>query len=279
MHELVSIITPTYNRGYILGTAIESVRAQTHSEWEMIIVDDGSSDDTKEVVSSFADDRIKYLKQDNKGPSAARNRALEIARGKWLAFLDSDNELLPSFLTRSLEVLRAHPEVLCIVPKGHRTLELYEGDTLVAVRDGSEDFPQTADVVKEIFMRTFHFDMNGFIHHASIRDEGVRFDERIKGLEDWDYVMTIAEKHPDSFLYLPEALYHYHQRYGGDGLVSNTPYGTWADLYELIYQKHKHDQHMTGQEWYPSRAEKWRKMQADYEKGLVPPPHRYQFEK
>lgn len=93
MNELVSIITPSYNTASFIGQTIESVLSQTYQNWEMIIVDDCSSDDTDEIVREYLfDERIKYIKNDsNSGAAISRNRALREARGKWIAFLDSDD--------------------------------------------------------------------------------------------------------------------------------------------------------------------------------------------
>ena len=280
MSDLVSIITPTYNRAYILGAAIESAIAQTYSHWEMLIIDDGGTDDTEALVERFGDSRLRYCLIEHRGQSAARNRGLEMAHGKWITFLDSDNDFLPECLERQLATFDAHPEILCIVTKGNKTHELWQDGKLLKSQYIPDAFPERSDdVLKDIFMRGFIFDMNAFIHSASIRDEGFRFDETFGGFEDWDYAMMIGEKLPDAFFYLNEPLYNYHQRYGGDGIVSNTSYDQMADEFEQVYQKHKHDSLMEGQTWYPSRVEKWRKIQADFEKGLVPPPHLYFFEK
>lgn len=95
---MISIIIPTYNRAERLKDAIESVRTQTYVNWELIIVDDGSTDNTEGVVRSFDDRRIYYIKQDNRGVSAARNTGISKARGKLIAFLDSDDRWSPSKL-------------------------------------------------------------------------------------------------------------------------------------------------------------------------------------
>lgn len=90
--DLVSIITPTYNCAKFIGATIESVLNQTYQNFEMIIVDDASKDNTEEVVKSFKDKRIKYIRlSKNSGPAIARNRAMEEAKGKYMAFLDSDD--------------------------------------------------------------------------------------------------------------------------------------------------------------------------------------------
>lgn len=87
-----SIIIPTYNRAHMIDVAIQSVLDQTSSNWELIIVDDGSTDDTKEVVEQFNDPRIKYVYQENQERSAARNRGILVSNGEWICFLDSDDE-------------------------------------------------------------------------------------------------------------------------------------------------------------------------------------------
>ena len=87
----VSVIIPTYNRSHCLGDAIDSVLAQTHKNLEIIVVDDGSTDGTKDIVRSYGWP-VKYIYQTNQGVSAARNRGIKEARSEWIAFLDSDDE-------------------------------------------------------------------------------------------------------------------------------------------------------------------------------------------
>lgn len=100
MNELVSIIMPSFNTGKYIDKAIESVLAQTYVNWELIIVDDCSIDNTDEVVEKYINDkRIRYLKNDNNsGAAVSRNRALTEAKGKWIAFLDSDDLWVPEKL-------------------------------------------------------------------------------------------------------------------------------------------------------------------------------------
>lgn len=93
-----SIVLPTYNRAHMLPKAIESVLSQTFNDWELIIVDDGSTDDTKKIVEGYTDQRIKYIYQDNQERSAARNNGIEHATGEYICFLDSDDYFLPEKL-------------------------------------------------------------------------------------------------------------------------------------------------------------------------------------
>ena len=106
--ELVSIIMPSYNTAMYIAESIRSVLAQTYPDWELIIVDDCSTDDTDAVVAPFLSDaRIRYLKNDvNSGAAVSRNRALREAKGKWIAFLDSDDLWLPQKLERQLAFMK-----------------------------------------------------------------------------------------------------------------------------------------------------------------------------
>src|SRR5271156_960674 len=91
MKPKVSVIIPTYNRADKVGKTIESALAQTFTDLEVIVIDDGSSDDTGRVLSEVFGDRIRYFAQTNQGASIARNNGIEAARGEWIAFLDSDD--------------------------------------------------------------------------------------------------------------------------------------------------------------------------------------------
>jgi teichuronic acid biosynthesis glycosyltransferase TuaG len=109
MEDLISVITPTYNCGKFISETIESVLNQSYRNWEMIIVDDCSTDNTKEIVSNYTsqDHRIKYLRlEKNSGAAAARNKAMEAASGKYLAFLDSDDIWLENKLERQLSFMK-----------------------------------------------------------------------------------------------------------------------------------------------------------------------------
>lgn len=110
MDNLVSIIMPSYNTEQFIAETIRSVLAQTYANWELIIVDDCSTDHTDDVVSEFlGDERIRYLKNEhNSGAAVSRNRALREARGKWIAFLDSDDLWLPDKLEKQVAFMENH---------------------------------------------------------------------------------------------------------------------------------------------------------------------------
>ena len=104
MNELVSIIMPAYNASKYIAESVDSVLAQTYQNWELIIIDDGSKDNTAEIIGNYTDKRIKFYKNEtNLGVSAARNKAIQIAQGSWTAFLDSDDRWSEEKLERQLK--------------------------------------------------------------------------------------------------------------------------------------------------------------------------------
>ena len=110
---LVSIIMPSWNTDRFIAESIDSVLAQTYRNWELIIVDDCSSDNTDEIVASFKDERIKYFKNEkNRGAALTRNRAMREAQGEWIAFLDSDDLWTPDKLEKQIHFMQSNGYVL-----------------------------------------------------------------------------------------------------------------------------------------------------------------------
>lgn len=115
----VSVVIPLYNKGKYIDRALSSVLAQTRQPLEIIVVDDGSTDDGPERVLNFTDPKITLIRQENKGPGASRNAGLAKARGKYIAFLDADDEWLPTFLERGLSFLEDESANISVVWTGY----------------------------------------------------------------------------------------------------------------------------------------------------------------
>lgn len=273
---LVSVIIPTHNRAKVINIALTSVMRQTYQNWEAIVVDDGSTDATESVIKQLSEPRIRYFKKHNGGPCSARNYGIRHAKGHWITYLDSDDILYKQCLQVMVERIHSAPGTVFAIPRGKRMLDLYENGVLVKSVDDSEDMP-IQFTVKDIFMRNARFACLGFFHLRRLYREGIRWDEQIGGMEDWEFMMSIGEKYPDRFLYVPEVLYEYHQRFGTDGLCSKSTYSTWADAFEYAYQKHRHDKMLSGQDWYPAKVVKWRRRQAEFEAGKRPAYQQHHF--
>jgi len=110
---LVSVIVPTYNRARLVRAAVQSILAQTYKNFEIVVVDDGSTDDTKSALDGI-DPRVRYIAQANAGAAAARNTAMARARGEFFAFLDSDDEWLPWKLEAEVALMRHHPDAALV---------------------------------------------------------------------------------------------------------------------------------------------------------------------
>ena len=115
--SLVSVIIPLYNKARYIKRAVQSVLNQTFENFELIIVDDGSTDESLEIVRGITDDRLRVIQQANAGPGAARNRGMDESSGEFLAFLDADDEWTPHFLERTVLVLKEQPECAMVIPR------------------------------------------------------------------------------------------------------------------------------------------------------------------
>jgi glycosyltransferase involved in cell wall biosynthesis len=177
---LVSIMVPTRNRAAVLPTAIASIKAQTYENWELLIVDDGSSDDTSSVIAGFlADPRIRALQSGGKGVAAARNAAMARAKGQLFAYLDSDNRWQPEFL----EIAASHllEQDLDVV---YSALETSDG---WRTRYVGAEYDYT-----DLSHRNF-IDINVILHRRELYDRRGGCDETLKRMSDWDLVLRYAK--------------------------------------------------------------------------------------
>lgn len=208
----VSVIMPCFNGGERLRESVGSVQRQTSGDWELFVVDDGSTDGSWEILESIQDDRIRRIRQANGGPSAARNRGLAEARGRFIAFLDADDSWDPSFLATMVEALGGQPEAV-LAYCGWRNLGVSGGRGAPFVPPEYE----TADKGETL--------LGGCrwpIHAALTRAEAIReaggFDESMRAAVDYDLWLRVATR--GTLVRVSEVLAFYHH-HGGEQVTKN----------------------------------------------------------
>lgn len=252
-----SIIIPTFNRAYILWKAIASVQNQWFTDWELLIIDDGSTDDTKRLLAEFQDDaRIKYFHQENQGPAVARNLGLTLATGDVITYLDSDDELFPQFLSIVSKQLSIHPTRNYGICNHNRSQELLDENfkTIVLKIDST---PQNPDIsLQQFYNWETKSTSTGLFHRRAPFEEKIAWKSGIF-IEDLEFIMQLAILDEPGFLHIPQVLFNYRQKYGGDGLCSNASYDNWARSFKTIYELHKNDPLMKNPQVYLGREKKY----------------------
>lgn len=203
----VSVIIATYNQAAYLKAAIDSVIAQTFGDWELIIVDDGSTDRTPAIVNAISDPRIRSIRQSNQERSAARNRGMGVATGRLLAFLDADDYWHPAFLAELREQLIAHPQAALAICGSH--IVDAQGDPIdtrppkIPVGAGQQD-------AIRLLLRGNQMSCGAVLARtAAIREVG-GFDTSLRQGEDWDLWLRIAVRHP--ICVVDKALFYYRKQ-------------------------------------------------------------------
>lgn len=197
---LLSIVIPAYNRAHCIGRALDSVRLQGLEDFEVLLGDDASTDETIEVVSrEFPDVKVAALAV-NSGAAAARNAAMRLATGEFLAFLDSDDEWLPGKLEAQLEFLRENPAVvLCATSHVFCRRDGVRRE----VRVGNP--PNWAEALLE--GQLFHGASTPVVRREVLDSVGFQ-DESLRVLEDWDWMLRISQRHRIHVLPEPLAVIH-----------------------------------------------------------------------
>ena len=187
----VSVIIPTFNRATLLPRAIASVQAQTMSDWELIIVDDASTDETEQLIRSCLsqDPRIKYVRhENNRGVAAARNTGISQASGKFISFLDSDDEWRSAKLAVQIDFLQSHPELA-----GCLTGILWKnGGRAYATSPPSIEPQKMAEEIVSRRLTAFGSGSCLAVRTEFIQQNGIRYEEQWRAFEDWDFTAQIA---------------------------------------------------------------------------------------
>ena len=210
MTPKVSVVIPTYNRADLLTQALHSVASQRYVDFETLVVDDGSTDNTADVVAALGDSRVRYVRQAHSGlPAVGRNAGMALANGEYIAFLDSDDLWLSDKLALQVGLMDSHPEL------GLSYTNCYRFKT-----DPTRYHP--APMLQPQAMLSGHAFDQLYAHQAipnltvmlrsSVRDQVGQFNEdlRLKANEDYEYWLRIAARFPIDHLSQPLALYREH---------------------------------------------------------------------
>ncbi len=188
---LVTIIIPAFNADAVISAALDSILAQTYQNWNAIIINDGSTDQTGKIADAFSkkDLRFRVIHQENSGVSAARNAGLARADGEWIAFLDADDVWLPEKLSLQLDLARRFPESDLIFSNYF----LWDGSRDLSLRYISrKKFPQGKILQRLIFFNLFG--LSSVVLRQKILQDVGGFDETFSIGEDWDLWLRCLEK-------------------------------------------------------------------------------------
>lgn len=190
MNPLFSVILTTYNRSQLLARAIRSVLQQNFTEFELVIVDDHSSDNTRQVIAEFSDDRIIYICQtENQGVSTSRNTGIQQAKGEYICFLDDDDEYLPAFLKEINHFLEKRNEPFVgLIWTGIK--KIYTANNLANEKERVETQLFTLDSEKFFLMQVL---FSGITIHRLCFQKVSLFNPELKIAEDIDFVLRILE--------------------------------------------------------------------------------------
>lgn len=196
----ISVVVPTYNRASMLGGCIEATLSQTMKNFELVIVSDGSTDETERVVRSYQDPRILFLEKENGGQASARNLGIINATGEYVALCDDDDRFYPTHLTTLGDLLQRHPEV-----------DLAYSDALWCYQNctRSPEIRYSRDFDKKALENYNYISPVNVLFRKSCLQKGVLFNEdpTLKGLEDWDFFLRFSDR--SQFLHIRKVTSEY----------------------------------------------------------------------
>lgn len=200
----VSVIIPTYNRTHLIGRAIQSVLNQTYQDFEIVVVDDASKDNTEEVVKSFNGEKIIYLRhKNNRGAQAARNTGIKAAKGGWIAFLDSDDEWLPQRLEVGLSL--AHKTGVSVVHSECYIKSSNDNELKIY------GIPHKSGNIYEDLLRHPGPMFQGLLVKRECLERIGYLDEAIISYQEWDTAIRLARYYKFGFVEKPLFIYHRHE--------------------------------------------------------------------
>lgn len=248
-NPVISVVIPTYNRAPIIGRTIRSVLAQTYRNLEIVVIDDGSSDETKAVIETFEDPRIKYLYRSRNSlglnrPAAARNLGINNSNGDYIAFIDSDDEWMSDVLMKQVNALDGTSANVGAAYT--RSVRLGGGNTRYV--PGSQIKNTHGNIHDELLHGNFISISSVTIKRECLYNSGL-FDDTMPRLEDWEFLLRISKSY--EFVYINEALSVSHIMV--DSLSEKRH--NFVDAYKLIIDRYltnrpDMDTALTSHYWY-----------------------------
>jgi glycosyltransferase involved in cell wall biosynthesis len=199
---IFSIVIPCYNRTLLLKRALLSCVQQSSDNFEVIVVDDGSEEDVESVVTSFSDDRIRYYRQNNKGVAVARNTGIDLAKGEWIAFLDSDDTFLPN----KLEVVEAYIES----ESADMFISRADQDRGVEVVWATPqlDLSPQDDITEFMFSKYQLIPTSTFVVKTRLAKK-IKFNDTLSLCEDIDFIVRVGGNNAHKITMIPDVLVVY----------------------------------------------------------------------
>lgn len=205
MSPLISIIIPTYNRAHLISETLDSILSQSYKNWECIVVDDGSTDNTADVLTTYIkkDNRIQYHerpKERIKGPNSCRNYGFELSKGEYIKWFDSDDCMDVNLLENQMKVI--NEKVECVVCK----VAYYDFENNKILK---ENKIYSDNLIEDYLIGNITFYISGPLWKKSFLDKQTElFDESITNLDDWDFNLRMLYNRP-SIVYINESLIRY----------------------------------------------------------------------
>ncbi len=229
--NMVSVIMPVYNGEQFLSQAIDSILSQSYLHWELVVIDDGSTDNTVDIIRAYSDPRIRYNYQENRGQAAALNKGLELAQGEYITTLDADDWLTPSSLTERVEHLNLNKHYGVVYGDG-----LYCDVNGKPVLQFSRHMPAgvTGDVFDTLIVSPFYgTGATVMVRKQVLEQTNIRYDESIVWCQDWDIYIRLAEVVQFGFVPLLTINYRLHET----GMTTSMPSGRRLESLICLRQK------------------------------------------
>ena len=206
MEPLVSVVIPTYNSGRYIRDAVDSVLGQTYENIEVIFIDDGSTDDTKDILQQYGS-KIRYVFQNNAGPSAARNNGIKLSSGEMVAFLDADDIWMPNKLELQVALMQQYNAV-GLVGCGRYTID--SSGRIIAGPFITENCKDMRALLQNIMVRPMLGTPTVLIRRECFNKVGL-FDESLRGAEDWKMWIKFAKCYQIRFVEEPLVMIRVHE--------------------------------------------------------------------